>query len=138
MMIMQHRFLEFIPDQLEEGILYVSIEYCTAIHLCVCGCRNKVVTPISPTDWRLTFNGKSISLHPSIGNWNFDCQSHYWIRSGVVEWSGSWSNTQILENRKADERAKDEYYLFEQGVETGQIEPRRGGIMNWILKVLRL
>lgn len=138
MMIMQHRFLEFIPDQLEEGILYVSIEYCTAIHLCVCGCRNKVVTPISPTDWRLTFNGKSISLHPSIGNWNFDCQSHYWIRSGVVEWSGSWSNTQILENRKADERVKDEYYHSEQGVETGRIEPRRGGIMNWILKVLRL
>lgn len=137
-MIMQHRFLEFIPDQLEEGILYVSIEYCTAIHLCVCGCRNKVVTPISPTDWRLTFNGKSISLHPSIGNWNFDCQSHYWIRSGVVEWSGSWSNTQILENRKADERVKDEYYHSEQGVETGRIEPRRGGIMNWILKVLRL
>lgn len=135
---MQHRFLEFIPDQLEEGILYVSMEYCTAIHLCVCGCRNKVVTPISPTDWRLSFNGKSISLHPSIGNWNFDCQSHYWIRNGVVEWSGSWSNTQILEGRKADERAKDEYYHSEQGVETGRIEPRRGGIMNWILKVLRL
>lgn len=138
MMIMQHRFLEFIPDQLEEGILYVSIEYCTAIHLCVCGCRNKVVTPISPTDWKLTFNGNSISLHPSIGNWSFDCQSHYWIRNGFVEWSGSWSNTQILEGREADKSAKVEYYHTKQEVQTRRIEPKRGGMMNWILKVLRL
>ena len=50
-----HRFVEFIPDQIEEGILYISIEYCTAIHKCICGCGNEVVTPLSPTDWELEF-----------------------------------------------------------------------------------
>lgn len=31
----------FIPERLEEGILYVSIKYHTAAHLCPCGCKNK-------------------------------------------------------------------------------------------------
>ena len=64
---------------IEEGILYISVEYCTAIHKCVCGCGNEVVTPLSPTDWEIIFDGKTVSLDPSIGNWNFDCKSHYWI-----------------------------------------------------------
>jgi hypothetical protein len=86
--MLQHRFVEFMPETLEEGVLYVSMEYCTAIHNCVCGCGNKVVTPISPTDWQLQFNGKSVSLKPSIGNWSFDCQSHYWITNNKVSWAG--------------------------------------------------
>jgi hypothetical protein len=88
MKMLQHRFVEFMPETLEEGVLYVSMEYCTAIHNCVCGCGNKVVTPISPTDWQLQFNGKSVSLKPSIGNWSFDCQSHYWITNNKVSWAG--------------------------------------------------
>jgi len=91
MMILQHKFVEFIPDVLEDGILYISIEYCTAIHKCVCGCGNEVVTPLSPNDWELTFNGKSVSLYPSIGNWNFDCKSHYWIKNSIVKHIRKWS-----------------------------------------------
>ena len=41
-------FVEYIPTVLEEGILYISMKYATAVHLCACGCRQKVVTPISP------------------------------------------------------------------------------------------
>lgn len=107
---MQHRFIEFIPDQLQEGVIYISVEYCTAIHLCVCGCRNKVVTPFSPNDWKLTFDGKTVTLYPSIGNWNFECRSHYWIRKNQVEWSGSWSDDNISKGRKADQAAKEKYY----------------------------
>ena len=81
---MNHKFVEFIPDNLEEGVIYVSLQYTTAIHKCVCGCGNEVVTPLSPNDWQLTFNGESISLSPSIGNWNFKCQSHYWIVNNKV------------------------------------------------------
>lgn len=110
---MRHSFVEFIPEQLQEGILYISMEYCTAIHLCVCGCRNKVVTPFSPTDWKMTFNGNSISLYPSIGNWSFECKSHYWIKKSKVEWSGSWSDDQISTGRQADKVAKEEYYSTE-------------------------
>lgn len=89
-MIVQHRFVEFIPDELEDGILYISLKYCTAIHKCVCGCGNEVVTPISPTDWQLTFDGKTISLYPSIGNWNFKCKSHYWITNNKIRFARKW------------------------------------------------
>ena len=77
---LSQQFVENVPEQLEEGIIYISMKYCTAIHKCVCGCNNEVVTPFSPTDWKMTFDGETISLSPSIGNWNFDCKSHYFIR----------------------------------------------------------
>ena len=32
------------------------------------------------------YNGKEISLTPSIGNYEFPCQSHYFIRHNRVEW----------------------------------------------------
>ena len=76
-----HEFVDFIPDRPEPGVLYVSIRYATAVHLCACGCGNKAVTPLTPKDWKLTFDGESISLHPSVGNWGFPCRSHYWIRN---------------------------------------------------------
>jgi hypothetical protein len=79
-------FVEFIPDELKDGEIYVSMRFRTATHLCCCGCGNKVVTPLQPTDWKLIFNGKTISLEPSIGNWNFACRSHYWIRNNEVVW----------------------------------------------------
>ena len=82
--VLKHEFVEFIPGELKEGTIYVSIRFGTASHLCVCGCGNKVVTPIRPTDWKLIFDGKTISLDPSIGNWSFACQSHYWIRNNKV------------------------------------------------------
>ncbi len=82
----EHRFVETIPRALEPGVLYVSMGYRTAVHRCCCGCGNPVVTPISPEDWSLTFDGEIVSLRPSIGNWGFPCSSHYWITSGRVRW----------------------------------------------------
>ena len=86
-MTLKHKFVENIPHLIEDGVIYISIVHCTAIHKCVCGCGNEVVTPISPNDWNLTFNGATISLSPSIGNWNFDCKSHYWIKKNKILWS---------------------------------------------------
>lgn len=100
------KFVEFMPEQLEEGVLYVSMEHATVIHRCCCGCKNEVVTPLSPTDWQLTFDGDSISLYPSIGNWGFECQSHYWINRNTVRWSGQWTSQEIEAGRAADMRAK--------------------------------
>jgi len=108
--MLQHRFVEFIPEILEDGVLYVSMEYCTAIHKCVCGCGNKVVTPISPTGWQLKFDGKSISLTPSIGNWNFDCQSHYWITKNEIQHAKKWDQHEIQEGRDIDLKMKDDFY----------------------------
>ena len=87
---LEHRFVQYIPENLEEGVLYVSIEYATAIHSCCCGCGNQVVTPFTPNDWKIIFDGESVSLHPSIGNWNFACQSHYWINNNHVRIAQQW------------------------------------------------
>jgi len=105
-----HEFVEFIPDQLEEGIVYISIKYATAMHLCCCGCGREVSTQLSPTDWRLTFDGETISLHPSIGRWNWPCQAHYWIRRNRVEWAGKMSRSAIEAGRATDRTRKAAYY----------------------------
>ena len=46
-------FVDYIPEQLNPGVLYVSMRYATVNHLCCCGCGLEVVTTLSPTDWRL-------------------------------------------------------------------------------------
>ena len=73
-MVLRHKFVRSIPKGLKKRTLYISTSYNTVVHECCCGCGEEVVTPVSPTDWRLTYDGKSISLYPSIGNWSFDCQ----------------------------------------------------------------
>lgn len=106
----KHEFVEFIPSELREGTIYVSIRFGTVQHLCPCGCKNKVVTPLRPIDWKLIYDGKTISLEPSIGNWSFTCRSHYWIRNNKVRWAESWSEEKINAGRAHDHRAKNRYY----------------------------
>lgn len=96
------RFLNHIPRDIEDGVLYISIEFNTAVHNCACGCGNKTVTRLSPKDWRMTYNGETVTLYPSIGNWGFPCQSHYWVRENRIEWAEQWTQEQILENRNQD------------------------------------
>lgn len=105
-----HRFVTHIPSALEEGVLYVSVEYATAIHLCCCGCGEQVVTPLTPTDWALTFDGDTVSLWPSIGNWNFKCRSHYVIERSEVHSALPWSKSRIDNARSSDRLAKSRYY----------------------------
>ena len=121
MKMLQHKFVGFIPEKVEENVLYISIEYCTTIHKCACGCGNEVVTPLSPTGWKLTFNGKAVSLHPSIGNWNFECKSHYWIRNNEIEFAGRWTETEIRLGRENDLESKMDY--FNELANTLQEEP---------------
>lgn len=122
MMILQHKFIDLVPDVLEDGILYISVKYCSAIHKCVCGCGNEVVTPLSPTDWKLTFDGKTVSLYPSIGNWNFKCKSHYWITKSEVIHARRWSDWEIKEGRKEDIKKKKKY--FKKKKKNGEDENR--------------
>lgn len=103
-------FVENIPEELEDGRLYVSIEHATAVHNCACGCGTEVVTPLSPTDWAITYDGETASLDPSIGNWDFQCRSHYWVQKGRVKWAGSWSKERIEAGQAADRKAKRHYY----------------------------
>lgn len=105
---LEHRFVDCIPDVLEERVVYVAIEFATVVHRCCCGCGHEVVTPLSPTDWSLTFDGETISLDPSIGNWSFQCQSHYWIGRNRVRWAPRWSKGQIAAGRAHDSAVKRE------------------------------
>ncbi len=107
---MTHKFVEYIPEQIEEGIIYVSLEYGTVVHKCCCGCGKKVFTPLSPTDWKLIFDGESISLYPSIGSWNLECKSHYWIRNNMIEWSTQWSEKEIKTGRHQEALETKKHY----------------------------
>lgn len=109
-MILTHEFVEFIPDNLKDGTIYVSVVYATVAHKCCCGCGNEVITPLSPTDWKLIFDGESVSLDPSIGNWNFACQSHYWIKHNRVKWALRWTQEEINAGRAYDILAKKKYF----------------------------
>lgn len=111
---MTHEFVEVLPEDLKEGVIYISMNYAIVAHKCGCGCGNEVVTPLSPTDWKLTYDGESITLYPSIGNWNFDCQSHYWIRNSKIEWSYKWSEMKIGSGRIQDRQNKEKYYQNKQ------------------------
>lgn len=110
MKMLQHRFVDSIPVDIEDNVLYISIPFCTAIHRCVCGCGKEVVTPLSPTDWQLTFDGKTVSLYPSIGNWNFDCRSHYFITKSKVEHVRKWKDWEVEYGRQYDVQSKERYY----------------------------
>lgn len=107
---LKHQFVQHIPDVLESGVLYISMEYGTAAHSCCCGCGEEVVTPFTPTDWNMTFDGETVSLSPSIGNWNLRCRSHYVIKRGRIIEAGPWSDAQVKAERQRDEAAKAHFY----------------------------
>ena len=135
---LQHRFVEFIPEQLEDGVLYVSIEYMTVAHLCCCGCGQEVSVTLSPTDWRLVFDGKSVSLEPSIGSWSLPCQSHYFITRNRVVWAAKWSSAEIEAGRRYDAARKRQQPNAESPVPVPvpkpphEDMPKKGGIVNWL------
>ena len=134
--VISHEFVKTIPDELEELTFYVSMDYATVVHMCCCGCGREVVTPLSPTDWTLIFDGVSISLSPSIGNWSFECRSHYWISKSKVRWEKRWSRNRIDAGRGHDRRLKAAYYgESETDLRQTGNPVRRGairGIWKWI------
>ncbi len=111
---LRHSFVEFIPEELDERVLYISLRFGTASHLCCCGCGAKVVTPIRPTDWKVIFDGKTVSLDPSIGNWRFECRSHYWIWESRVVWAPKWSQERVELAHAMQNRRRDAYFSNER------------------------
>lgn len=135
---LRHKFVSTVPETLEDGVLYVSPEYRTMTHKCCCGCGHEVVTPLGPTDWKLTFDGVSISLYPSIGNWSLTCRSHYWIDQGAVKWAGQWSEAEIAAGRAYDRSLKERYYAPAPDKSAGPTPPEcapstaQGGFLAWL------
>jgi hypothetical protein len=97
-------FVEFIPERLNEGTLYISRRYRTAAHLCCCGCRLDVVTPLNAAKWHLTEHpGGAVSLWPSIGNWSFPCKSHYFVVKNRIQWAEALSPKRIAAVQNIDQ-----------------------------------
>ena len=101
-----HEFVDHVPEKPAEGVLYVSMRYATVIHLCACGCGSEIVTPLDPTDYTLAYDGDTITLRPSVGNWRLPCRSHYFITKSRVHWAGDMTAEQIAAGRARDRYAK--------------------------------
>jgi hypothetical protein len=101
-----YELVDFIPEALEPHVLYVSVEYATTCHLCMCGCESRVVAPLGRREWKLVFDGETVSLYPSIGNWSLPCRAHYILRDGKVRWARNWSDAEVAANRAYDDRVK--------------------------------
>ena len=102
--------VQYMPMELSPGILYVSEEFNVAGHMCPCGCGNKIITPLTPTEWSFTIENDQPTLYPSIGNWQLPCRSHYWIVSGEIEWSYRWTEKQIKAGQIAEEKRRKSYF----------------------------
>lgn len=105
---LRHEFVPFIPEKLEDHVIYVCLPFATVAHKCPCGCGHEVNLPLSPRDWRLIFDGETVSLYPSVGNWSLPCESHYWIENDQVVWAKRWSRQKIERNRKLDRESKSD------------------------------
>jgi hypothetical protein len=102
--------VQYMPRELEAGILYVAEQFDAVAHLCVCGCGAKIRTPLGATEWTLTDDLDGPTLRPSIGNWQKPCQSHYLITRGAVDWLPAWTPQQISAGRGAEEKRRRDYY----------------------------
>jgi hypothetical protein len=140
----EHEFVDFIPRELKERTLYISVEFATATHKCFCGCSAEVVTRISPVGWQMTFDGETVSLSPSVGSWSLKCKSHYWIRRDMVEWAGEMSPEQIAEVRRRDDRDRLRHYgapAAGEPVQFAAAKPpcpaRPKGFWSWLRRLFR-
>lgn len=126
-------YVDFIPRELSEGILYLSKKYGTASHLCCCGCGTKIVTPLRPTEYTLTEASGGVSLWPSIGNWDHPCQSHYVIENNRVLPAPHMSRAEIQRGRDYDEVLKAAYFAAKPQTKL----PWWRAAWEWIVSALR-
>ena len=100
-------FVRRVPAELQEGVLYVCLDCDVVVHKCACGCGEKVVLPLSPEHWKLSYDGE-VTLSPSIGNYQYDCKSHYFIRDGRIVWVES--SDIVLKTKKKRHKKKKPFF----------------------------
>ena len=99
-------WVDDIPVSLDEGKLYISLKYGTTIHICACGCGSEVPLKIGPSHWSVIWNGRNVSLFPSVGNWQLACRSHYCIIEDKIIKADDWSSERIKRNRRKTRRRR--------------------------------
>ena len=133
--LLRHEFVEHMPRRLDHGVLYVSLPFRTVIHSCVCGCGEEVVTPLGPGEWSLTYDGETISIAPSIGNWSLACRSHYVIDRSRVRWARRYSQKEVVQVRAGNRRRRRRY--FARRHDDGGGTPGTGAHHRPLLQLLR-
>lgn len=139
---LQPKFVEFIPETLEDGVLYVAMEFRVVAHRCCCGCGSPVYLPLNPTQWRLTFDGEAISMEPSIGSWSLPCRSHYWIRGNRVHWAAQWTHERVEAAREQDRRLRDAHFATgasatDTATAPDEVRGRSQGRWGWLISLFR-
>lgn len=84
--------VEELPERLDDSTLYLVGEgehLWVAAMVCPCGCEQVIqlnlIQPRRPL-WRIVRHSDgTVTLHPSVWR-TVGCQSHFWFRSGRVEW----------------------------------------------------
>ena len=108
-------FVDVVPKELDEGKLYIATTFRAVMHKCACGCGTEVSTPLHPTGWAITFDGVTVSLWPSVGNWSEVCQSHYWIDKSQVFWARRWTRDEIGRGREERRSEIESYHRGSSG-----------------------
>ena len=83
------KYMDELPQDCEQGILYVSRKFGISTHSCPCGCGHKVVLNFKPEwsdGWDLIEEESFVTFRPSILNAGMPCRSHYFITHNTVEW----------------------------------------------------
>lgn len=128
------QLVELAPPTLKPGVLYISQKYKVAVHLCCCGCGEKVVTPLSPAEWRVSLADGNVSLYPSIGNWAMRCRSHYWVRNNRVVWARAFSQSMINAVHRRDQAAIDAMHRARAADKTAPPSARLPAARPWTVE----
>ena len=109
-------FVDLLPPTLAEGVVYISLEHRTVVHLCCSGCGERVVIGLGPAQWSFIFDGETISFRPSIGNGSLPCNSHYWITKNRVEWSKPLTSAHTRASQNSDRKAVLAHYKKQEQI----------------------
>lgn len=105
-----YKFVDYIPEHLDEGVIYIALEFGAVIHLCCDGCGERVSTPLHPAQWKLIFDGETVSLRPSVGSSGLACNSHYIIERNWVRWCRPLTEWEAARDRERDLATVDRYF----------------------------
>jgi Family of unknown function (DUF6527) len=82
--------MQDVPKKLK-GTLYIvgKPRPKWAIMACPCRCGQRIDVNLMESrqpSWRLSSDGKEVSLHPSLWMPKEKCGSHFWIRQNRIDW----------------------------------------------------
>ena len=70
--------------------------------------------PLGRSEWRIEYDGETVSIRPSVGNWRLPCRSHYIIQESVTRWCKSWSTIEAAAGRIRDRQEKEQDIIRKQ------------------------